>query len=83
MDEFPGLPRSWRGPLIQQWSVGRAAVIGDIHGDIQTLDRLLQQLDSRPLFFVGDLVDRGPHSAEVVERVCQLGGRMVLGNHDL
>lgn len=63
--------------------------IGDIHGAIDLLDSLLKALDRRgpvdELWFVGDLVNRGPDSAAVIRRVRGLGERAVtvLGNHDL
>lgn len=74
----------------------RAYVIGDIHGRLDLLDRLLGQihrdLDARPakktlLVSVGDLVDRGPSSAQVVERLRNYrhpGVRPIflLGNHE-
>jgi serine/threonine protein phosphatase 1 len=56
----------------------RAYAIGDIHGRLDLLDRLLRQVEediaSRPprrtfIVFLGDLIDRGPHSAGVVERL--------------
>jgi len=71
-------------------------VIGDIHGRLDLLDRLLDQihrdLEQRParktlLVSVGDLVDRGPNSAQVVERLRTYrhpGVRPIflLGNHE-
>ena len=49
---------------------GRDLVVGDVHGCFRTLDRALTELrfdtDSDRLFGVGDLVDRGPHSAEAL-----------------
>ena len=52
---------------------GRTFAIGDIHGDIDALRRLIQRLpalDAKDtLVFVGDYVDRGPCSAEVVDLV--------------
>ena len=56
----------------------RAYVVGDVHGRLDLLDRLLAEIDgeiaARPprkilLVFLGDLIDRGPSSAQVVERL--------------
>jgi len=53
--------------------MGRTFAIGDVHGDIDALERLLtrlpQLLASDTVVFLGDYLDRGPHSAEVVARV--------------
>lgn len=64
---------------------GRTIVIGDVHGCLRELEALLELV--RPgaaddLWFLGDLVDRGPDSAGVVRRVRQLGANLVQGNHD-
>lgn len=49
---------------------GRTFAIGDIHGEIDqllALLRMLPALDAEDtLVFVGDYVDRGPHSADVI-----------------
>ncbi|HEY9784338.1 MAG TPA: metallophosphoesterase [Candidatus Obscuribacterales bacterium] len=72
----------------------RYDVIGDVHGCIDELNELLEKLgyidgrhpDGRKLVFVGDLVDRGPDSAEVLSKVMALAARdlavVVSGNHD-
>jgi serine/threonine protein phosphatase 1 len=55
---------------------GRTFVIGDIHGDVAHLWRLLAsfpELTSRDtLVFLGDYLDRGPRSAEVIDYVRKL-----------
>ncbi len=64
-------------------------VIGDIHGCWQTLQSLLERMEWRPdrdrLWLVGDLVNRGPSSLEVVRWAWEHRDRVaaVLGNHDL
>lgn len=61
--------------------------IGDVHGCADELEDLLELIDVYPqrheLWFVGDLVNGGPHSASVVRRAMSLGADAVLGNHDL
>jgi bis(5'-nucleosyl)-tetraphosphatase (symmetrical) len=52
-------------------------VIGDVHGRLDALERLLKAVAFDPrvdqAWFVGDLVNRGPRSIETVEFVRALG----------
>ena len=61
--------------------------IGDVQGCYQSLAALLARIDYRPavdrLWFVGDLVNRGPHSLQTLRFVRDLDPVVVLGNHDL
>ena len=74
----------------------RAYVVGDVHGRLDLLDQLLGKIEADMdrrgqretlLVFVGDLIDRGPNSAQVIERLKSYrrdGVRTVflLGNHE-
>ncbi|WP_019141916.1 symmetrical bis(5'-nucleosyl)-tetraphosphatase [Noviherbaspirillum massiliense] len=63
--------------------------IGDVQGCRDSLNELLHEIDkaspNAKLIFVGDLVNRGPHSLATLRQIRDLGGRarVVLGNHDL
>jgi len=85
-----------RAPLIGELMDGPLDIVGDIHGEIDALRDLLQQLDynsdgkhreGRRLVFIGDLTDRGPDSPAVASFVARLVRRglaqCVLGNHEL
>lgn len=62
--------------------------IGDIHGEIRLLDKLLDAIlkqDPQQITFVGDYIDRGPYSRDVVDRIMGLDLPMacLMGNHEL
>lgn len=63
--------------------------IGDIQGCLESMDELLERIYKKcaapKLIFLGDLVNRGPHSLATLRRIRAMGdvARVVLGNHDL
>ena len=67
--------------LVSLEPVGEALVVGDLHGDLDSLLRILQnsgftqklaKCKDATLIFLGDYGDRGPRSAEVYYTVLQL-----------
>lgn len=83
--------RSFSGPPGK-----RLYAVGDIHGRLDLLDDLLQQIrddaaerpvETAVLVFLGDLIDRGPDSAGVIERLRTIDlfpGKILflMGNHE-
>lgn len=64
---------------------GRIIAIGDIHGCHQEFTELLERVALAPddrLILVGDLVNRGPDSAKVVDLAIQHRALSLLGNHE-
>ncbi len=91
--------REWRRPPPMVAAVPdglRVYAIGDVHGRLDLLDTLIDMIEadnqSRPVaesqvIFLGDLIDRGPDSAHVVDRALALrratpNTRFVKGNHE-
>ena len=65
--------------------MGRSIFIGDVHGCAAELGELLGLLGPAgddAVYFVGDLVARGPDSAGVLRIFRELGAKAVLGNHE-
>jgi len=74
----------------------RVYAIGDIHGRLDLLAEIEAAIAAdiaatapdRPLIcYLGDYIDRGPHSAQVIEYLCEVGaGRVerafLIGNHE-
>lgn len=57
-------------------------IIGDVHGCYKTLLALLDKLPDDEICFVGDLIDRGPSSKQVVDLVIENKWKCVMGNHE-
>ncbi|MCA9081492.1 MAG: metallophosphoesterase [Planctomycetaceae bacterium] len=73
---------------------GPVAVIGDVHGQVDDVGRILEQLqrlpdyDRRWILFIGDLVDRGPDPKGAIDLVLELmlhhpRTTAISGNHEL
>lgn len=67
--------------------LGRAFVMGDLHGCLPALRRALQQVDFAPgrgdlLLSVGDLIDRGPQSLACLRLLTRPWFHAVMGNHE-
>ena len=64
----------------------RMLIVGDVHGCYDELVELIDTCNARDpnicLVFVGDLVNKGPKSDQVVKLVRELQGYCVRGNHD-
>lgn len=74
----------------------RVYAIGDVHGRLDLLNELLALIDADDagrgdaavtLILLGDLIDRGPRSAEVVNQLwglrrCSPAIRFLMGNHE-
>jgi serine/threonine protein phosphatase 1 len=62
------------------------AVIGDVHGCINTLEKIFNKLSRHSeiseYYCVGDMIDRGKYSKEVVEFCIRNSVRPVMGNHE-
>jgi serine/threonine protein phosphatase 1 len=62
--------------------MGKIFAIGDIHGCISQLDKLLAQLDidkeEDTLLFIGDYIDRGPDPKGVIDSILDI--RKSIGN---
>jgi len=58
-------------------------IIGDIHGEYKMLLALIKKLPKdAKLIFVGDLIDRGLESREIIEYVRANNHQVIRGNHE-
>ena len=67
-------------------TTGRDFVVGDVHGCFSRLDEALAACSYDPardrLFSVGDLVNRGPESTQLLDAVRRYRIKAVRGNHE-
>ena len=61
--------------------------MSDIHGNLAAFEDILSQIDLRPsdtLYIIGDVIDRGPHGTEILQRMTESENTVFLmGNHEL
>ncbi len=63
----------------------RRIIVGDVHGHYKGLMTLLDAVaptSEDEVYFLGDLIDRGPQSAQVVDFVMKSSYPCLLGNHE-
>jgi serine/threonine protein phosphatase 1 len=67
----------------------RYIAITDIHGEIEKLENVLNKIETKRddiFVFMGDYIDRGKHSKEVVDRVIEQGNThqciYLMGSHE-
>ncbi|TCI48805.1 metallophosphoesterase [Exiguobacterium sp. SH3S2] len=63
----------------------KLAILTDIHGNVQALDAVLNELDGQgidDIWSLGDMIAMGPDSNEVMARLLDRGVKMITGNHD-
>jgi len=63
----------------------RRALISDIHGNLEALEVVLEDIKSRgitEIFCLGDIIGYGPNPRECIDRVMDHCSMTLLGNHD-
>ncbi len=75
--------------LLMPTDAGRLIAVGDVHGCVHALDALVEVIApaaNDELVFLGDLIDQGRDSAEVLDRLIDLKRRcqvvLIRGNHE-
>lgn len=64
----------------------RYAIISDVHGNIEGLNAILEDIKTRnidDIYSLGDIIDEGPNSKECVDKFIELNIKSTLGNHEL
>ena len=63
----------------------RRALISDIHGNLEALEAVLEDIRAQQIsevFCLGDIVGFGPNPRECIDRVMETSAITLLGNHD-
>lgn len=71
---------------LERNTLGRDLIVGDVHGHFSKLQQALHAInfdeDRDRLISVGDLVDRGPESHQVLDWLAKPWLHAVMGNHE-
>jgi serine/threonine protein phosphatase 1 len=75
---------------LQEDAYNRVVAIGDLHGHLEPLKEMLRRIDPKPsdsLLFIGDYIDRGPDSKDLVQELIDLRFSLqnlffLKGNHE-
>lgn len=59
------------------------AIISDIHGNLEALTAVFEEIGDLPILCLGDIVGYGPNPNECVDLVRSRAKAVVVGNHDL
>ncbi|UYY58527.1 metallophosphoesterase family protein [Sphingomonas sp. S2-65] len=95
---FSRRPRASKAPQASLPEGERVYAVGDIHGRLDLLEQLIATIEhddarrdpaNTTIIFLGDLIDRGPQSAQVIDRLSRFqreraegATRLLLGNHE-
>lgn len=66
-------------------STQRRIVIGDVHGHYEGVVKLLEFItpaQDDQIYFLGDLIDRGPESSKVIDLIRNENYTTIIGNHE-
>lgn len=75
----------WRGPFEVKGAGVKRALISDIHGNLEALRSVLQDIRSQgvtEIFCLGDIIGYGPNPCECLDEVINRCRTTILGNHD-
>jgi hypothetical protein len=68
-------------------NASRTIIVGDVHGCYEELLQLMEKVNYQSstdrLIFVGDLINKGPQSLDVLEFAENANAEVVVGNHEL
>lgn len=61
----------------------KSLILADIHANLAALEAVLErEADRDEVIFLGDAIGAGPQPNEVLDRLSELDGIFILGNHD-